>query len=432
MTTRTCLFRSVSAAALLAVAAGVAASAHGILLGVGTHFINYPSAQSGLLGLARTVGADSVRADTGWKFVETTKGDYRIPPAWDQFVDNARRRGIEPLLILDYGNRFYDGGKLPRSPAAISGFVHFATFVVKHFAGSVRYYEVWNEWNTGTGGYYPGGSAADYARLFDATYAAIKRIDPNTVVLAAAGYGDWYEQIARLGVASRADGVAIHPYVPKEPDYQPSLGSNGPERSVQRVIDVERTMQRFTGGREIPLYITEIGWPTSTGEKGFPEDDVAAMAERSLLMFAALPYVRGVWWYDLIDDGPDASIPEARFGLFTQHFAIKPAGRVVQSIAPLLKNNSLTWSSMSNLAKGLVVLDLGTAAQPSLVAWAVRPLTPGGEGAGAPFAVSCDPALRIVSASREIQARNQPITSVPTIFRYNAGQCARERLSGRR
>ena len=105
---------------------------------------------------------NSVRADTGWNAVEIRRGVYRIPSAWDEFVDKARKRGIDPLLVPEYGNKFYDDGKLPRSPDAIDGFVRFAAFVVKHFGSRVRYYEVWNEWNTGTGGYYPGGSAEAY------------------------------------------------------------------------------------------------------------------------------------------------------------------------------------------------------------------------------------------------------------------------------
>lgn len=409
----------------LAAAVVVTASAHGIIFGVGTHFINYPRAQRGLLDLAGKVGADSVRADTGWKFVETTKGVYKIPPAWDQFVDRARRRGMKPLLILDYGNKFYDDGKLPRSPSAIEGFVRFAVFVVRHFSGRVRYYEVWNEWNSGTGGYYPGGSAEDYAHLFDATYAAIKRIDPNTVVLAAAGYGHWYEQIAKLGIAARADGVAIHPYVPKEPDYQSSVGSNGPERSAQRVINAEQVMRQLSNGKEIPIYITEIGWSTSTGKQGYPARDVSAMAERSLLMYAALPYVRGVWWYDLIDDGPDASNAEARFGLFNQRYALKPEGQVVQSLAPLLKNNSLKWSPDSNLNAGLVVLDRGNMPRPSVIVWDGQRLRQGYGGAQTHYAVSCNPSLRVEKVAQKLPAGSQPIDAVPASVTYLDGRCAR-------
>ncbi len=424
------MFRYLSGIALLAAASGLNASAHGILLGVNTHFINDPAAQPTLLSLVQHVGADSVRADTGWVFVETTKGIYKIPQAWDRFVESARQRGIEPLLILDYGNKLYDDGRLPRSPDAIAGFVRFATFVVKHFAGRVRYYEVWNEWNTGTGGYYPGGSADDYARLFDATYAAIKQVDPHTVVLAAAGYHDWYAQIARLGLPARADGVAIHPYASKELDYRAAFGSNGPERSVQRVIEAEAIMQRLGGGKEIPLYITEIGWPTSTGRDGYLEQDVSAMAERSLLMFSALPYVRGVWWYDLIDDGPNADNAEDRYGLFRQTHALKPAMRTIQSIAPMLLRNDLIWSPESDPDAGLVVLGRGLPSGRSIIAWRVHPSPGGADRSPWSYVVSCDPALTVGRDTHDFASASEPIRAAPEVFTYRAGRCVREAVLG--
>jgi hypothetical protein len=427
---RACMIRILSGIALLAAAAGVNVSAHSIFLGVNTHFINYPADQQALLDLAQSVGIGSVRADTGWRIVETTKGVYKIPPAWDQFIDDARRAGIEPLLILDYGNNLYDNGKLPVSRDATEGFVEFTRFVVKHFAGRVRYYEVWNEWNTGTGGYYPGGTAVDYARLFDASYAAIKQIVPNAVVLAGAGYYDWCAQIARLGVALRADGVAIHPYAPKELDYSASIGSNGAERSAQRVIEAEAIMRQLSGGKEIPLYITEIGWPTSSGKPGYPEQDVAALAERSLLMFAALPYVRGVWWYDLIDDGPNADNLEDRFGLFRQNRASKPAAAAAHSVAPLLKDNDLTWNPASNPGAGLIVLDRGASNPASVVAWRVHPAPEDEPKAGWRYVASCDRALKIVRAAHDNSDADQMITSVPAVFTYRAGHCKREPLLG--
>jgi hypothetical protein len=422
MKARTFIIGFTSTIALLALAAANA-SAHRFILGVGTHFIDSPTVQPRLLNLTRNVEANSVRADTGWRFVETTKGAYRIPPPWDQFVNNARRRGIEPLLILDYGNRFYDDGRIPRSPDAIDGFIRFATFVVKHFAGRVRYYEIWNEWNTGTGGYYPGGRPEDYARLFDAAYPAIKRIEPNSIVLvggAGAGADDWYQQIARLGVAALADGIAVHPYVWTRVNHHSATGSNGPERSVQQVINIETSMQRLSGGRQIPLYITEIGWPVGTARGEYPSEEVAAMAERSMLMFAALPYLRGVWWYDLIDDGPDAANPEDRFGLFSQSGAISPAGETIRSIASLLKSGHLTWNSVSNRRSGLVVLDNGTS---EAIAWQVRPLIGSKAHSMQAYTISChrtQPRFRITHGAI---GSGENLSPIPSAITYSPDQC---------
>ncbi len=70
----------------------------------------------------------------------------------DQLVTRAVRRGVRPLLILDYGNPIYDGGGQISSPEAIEAWSRYVRFVVAHFKGRVDQFEVWNEWNIGGGG----------------------------------------------------------------------------------------------------------------------------------------------------------------------------------------------------------------------------------------------------------------------------------------
>ncbi|GAB2573501.1 hypothetical protein ISP15_04500 [Dyella jejuensis] len=48
---------------------------------------------------------------------------------------------------------------------------------------------------------------------------------------------------------------------------------------------------------------------------------------RFMALARASRYVRGVWWYDLIDDGSDPDNRENRFGLFNQDGTPKPAAR---------------------------------------------------------------------------------------------------------
>ncbi len=44
-----------------------------------------------------------------------------------------------------------------------------------------------------------------------------------------------------------------------------------------------------------------------------------------MLLAKARPWIAGVWWYDLFDDGDDAANKEHRFGLITSNGAA-PAG----------------------------------------------------------------------------------------------------------
>ena len=418
------VLRYLSGLALLILGTVRLACAHGILLGAGTHITGVPTAQSPQFQLARKIGFDTLRDDLPWSDLERAQGVYRLPPAWDRYVDEARQHGIEPLIILDYGNRFYDGGDKPRSPRAVAAFVRYALFVVKHFAGRVRYFEIWNEWDTHAGGF-PSGDADDYARLFWAVFPAVKAADPSAVFLASAragGRNEWYEQIARLGIAARADAVAVHPYVfPHRSIFGRSSAPDEAERSAQQVIDIESTMRALSGGKTIPLYITEVGWPTSTDESGVTEGAAAALAERMLLLFSTLPYVHGVWWYDLVDDGPDGGNAQDRFGLLRQNLSFKPAALAIQSIARLIKNNDLTLSPAADLADGTVVIDRNSRSQPALIAWRIGSAERGAVKPAPQHATRCDSAQQVLSLA---------MTATPTVFLYGNGGCTRAALTG--
>jgi hypothetical protein len=62
----------------------------------------------------------------------------RILKDWDNYVRRAASTGIEPLLILDYGNKFYDDGDKPRTEEGLEAFARYAEFVVRNFKGVVH------------------------------------------------------------------------------------------------------------------------------------------------------------------------------------------------------------------------------------------------------------------------------------------------------
>jgi hypothetical protein len=118
----------------------------------------------------------SFRANYNWIWIEQQAGYFAVnmTPSrgtgslyWvDSMLHVGNTVGYWPLVILGFGNKFYDGGGFPVSDAAQAAFVRYATFVANRFKGDVKTYEVWNEWNIG-GGIYPAvhGDPVVYARL---------------------------------------------------------------------------------------------------------------------------------------------------------------------------------------------------------------------------------------------------------------------------
>jgi hypothetical protein len=127
----------------------------------------------------------------------------------------------------------------------------------------------------------------------------------------------WFEAFAQTDALSAINGVSIHPY-----NYGKPLWGHTPEAAMEWVDQIEQIMAK-ANGHPVDMYITEIGWPTNT--KDYSEDTVADYLTRFMKLAQVREYVRGVWWYDLVDDGSDLNNREDRFGLFRQDGRPKPA-----------------------------------------------------------------------------------------------------------
>ena len=306
--------------------------------------------------IAALTGAGlTFRDEVLWNRVETKRDLLNYPASLEpleQLVNDAVARHKPPLLILDYGNAAYDGGGMIASREGIEAFSRYAAFVVQHFNGRVKYFEVWNEWNIGMGTHpLQKRSAESYVNLLKSAYAAIKRANPDAVVIGGVMNGfdlDWVDAFGRADGFSYLDAFSLHPYefwygapvmpggnskttardlVRKAAEFTASFipAANGetsfhpvpgtPESAFAKIDRVKAKVDQYAGGKGVPLYITEVGWPTNDSHFGVPESVAAAYLQRFFLLGRARPWVAGIWWYDLFDDGDDATNKEHRYGL---------------------------------------------------------------------------------------------------------------------
>jgi hypothetical protein len=298
------------------------------VVGVCTHLTAEKKPIIETLDMVASMGATSFRDDAKWKFVEEKKGVLHIPPHWDVLVDEARKRGIQPLLILDYGNKNYDDGGKPRSSGGIEAFTRYAIFVANHFKGRVYHYEIWNEWSQGVGHTNP-GTAEEYVRLVRNVYPAIKRVDHEIEVtvgaVSANGINEGFlDQIVDLGVLKSADSLSLHTYVFKR--------NGNPDDWVKWMQEIEAKLVTQLGKPQ-PFYITEMGWPTNTGSFGVSTKKQAEYLELLFKRARALPFIRGIWWYDFQNDGNDPYNRQHNFGLVRKDFSPKPSYRAFQEVA---------------------------------------------------------------------------------------------------
>ena len=297
-------------------------------IGVGTHVFEQNIDNN--INIINKLRLNSLRDEINWKGVEKDKGQYSIPKTLSIYFNKAIISGVSPLVIFDYGNNLYDSGGKPVTREGIDAFVTFAKFSAKELSGLGSHFEIWNEWDMGVAPQ----SADSYYELVKATAPAIRAANCNAVILAGAATSQamrsgWVTKLIELGVLKYVDGISIHPYVHCERDAKP-------EAWFGYINDFYRKLQKANADREVPLYITEMGWPSHKGTCATPQEKVAQYLARALLLVRTLPAVKGFWWYDLKDDGIKMEEMEHNFGLLGFDYAPKAALYSLRDIAPVI------------------------------------------------------------------------------------------------
>ncbi|MBQ1783111.1 MAG: cellulase family glycosylhydrolase [Gammaproteobacteria bacterium] len=313
-------------------------SADGFFFGAGTAAGQGSISDTRAFTFLHHGGFNGFRDEVYWSQVEKAPGNFALPShlrSLDAMIFGAGDRMIKPLVILNYGNPIYGGG-LPQSSEAVAAFCRYAQFVAGRYKGKVKYYEIWNEWNSGMGSWpKEPGSAEAYDRLVRACVPKIKQVDPDVKVLigSTAGYDRrWTEELLQKGTMAVADGFSVHPYVFEH------HADRTPEKAVSFLMSL--SSQISIHKKPVEIIVSEIGWPTSTDAYGIPEDLQASYMSRFLLYAKAIPGVKGISVHCLVDAGDNPANREHRFGLVRRDLSPKPSLAAINSIADVLKHGS--------------------------------------------------------------------------------------------
>ena len=274
--------------------------------GVGIHL-----GASGITPLIARLGTTLVRTDITWSQVERTPGHYTFNN-YDPAFQVLHQNNLSPLLVLDYTNCFYDNGQTPYDDAGLSAFANYAKAVVSHYGSQLKAVEIYNEYNglltTGPCARNP----ACYVRMLQYSYQAIKSVRPDITVVGGAVFSAdllWFQQMFQDGGLRVMDVVSDHPY--------PLISSLSPERAglTLQMNLLQSLIKHYNNGVSKPLWITELGWPTSL----FNVDEQTQA--QYLVRGAVLSLASGVqkfFWYDYSNDGTAFYASEQNFGLVRQ------------------------------------------------------------------------------------------------------------------
>ncbi len=280
---------------------------------------------------------NAFRSTYYWGWVEEQRGVYAIPetvPAV-RAVNLALANGVEPLIVLAFHNDLYPDIADPANGATRTAFANYAAYVAGYFGSKVKMYEVWNEWN---GGNFQGckwtepcASAVVYADLLCKTYEKLKAVNPNLIVVGgavAAADAKWIQTLLDNGGGACMDVLSVHPYTYA---YHYAWGNaKGPSAAVDEMminLDKIHTMLKNKTGRDIPIYMTEEGLKNTTL---IEQEDAATYLTMVVNQVKSRPFIQGLWWYDLRNDGSTAST----MGMLSYDYSPKKPYTAMQQVAP--------------------------------------------------------------------------------------------------
>lgn len=196
-------------------------------------------------------GAKWVRLFPDWNQIEPAEGKWD----WsllDGMLAAAASNHVHITGLFLYNAKWVN----PNShtfPTNYPAWSEYVSNVVRHAAGGVRYYEVWNEPES----FASESTPADYARVVTSAYDAAKAVSPDAQIALSVASVDvlYLERAIRAGAAGHYDYICVHPYE--------VLGTvaTGQEALYMSIVPTLREMLAAVDPpkRNVPIWFTEIG-----------------------------------------------------------------------------------------------------------------------------------------------------------------------------
>lgn len=242
-----------------------------------------------------------VKMQVRWENMEAEEDNYD----WfetDTFLPAARDQNLFVLLsIVTTPEWAREEGANPSRhgpPADNADYVEFVRELIERYPGLIAAIEVWNEQNLDREWTSAEGlSAANYVALLGDTYAAVKALDPNIIVVSGAlsptGVSDgvtaiddfiYLDQMIEAGLVNVMDCLGVHHNgINVSPAYtwdaipeDDTAAYRGPWNTPHHSWSFRSTLETYASkvavaGGPQRLCVTEFGWPSADGLSGVPE-----------------------------------------------------------------------------------------------------------------------------------------------------------------
>ena len=282
------------------------------LVNINDHFTNNKGEPEPKLQLSAQAGFGMWRCAIPWASVERSPGRYAMPASVEQVMQTSEKLGMEPLIILAYGNDSLYGLPDPTKEGWLEAYANYCKYIAQYFGDRVTYYEIWNEWNHTTMGKTDPNRRAGryYAMALAAASKAIKSVNPNAVIIggAMAGHSEsWIVDMlnydgngdGKSDAMAAMDGFSFHTYATDWTICFYSFTEHNYARDFQEVIDV---LNRYGDASTKEIWMTETGWSTLTNIGVTEEEQSSYMVQMYTWALANPDMVDRIFWYDLMND----------------------------------------------------------------------------------------------------------------------------------
>jgi GH35 family endo-1,4-beta-xylanase len=293
-------------------------------VGVQVHLWGYPETTERDLRLAREAGFTWVKQLFPWAFIE---GDGKGRFEWqepDRIVEAVNRAGLKLIVRLDMQPAWARADRvfpIVGPPDRLADWGDFIYALSTRYKGRIAAYQIWNEPNLARewGGRPP--NAAEYVRLLQVAYQAVKLGDPDALVITAglspttdlsdnaradvvylqemydAGAKGYFDLLGVNAAGFKAPPEADPAVVARDPtltNHDPSKEELRRAYSFRHVEDLRAVMER-NGDGERKIAILEMGWTSDPRPDSPYHWHSVSEQEKADYLVRAIKYAREHW-----------------------------------------------------------------------------------------------------------------------------------------
>jgi hypothetical protein len=260
--------------------------------------------------MLQKAGVGWLRLFPEWQVIQPKKDQWNWKSS-DAMAADARANNIHLLVCWAYLAPWAsaDGGTRKFPIKDIRYWRDYITGTVERYQKDVKYWEVWNEFNGSFGD--SKNKVKDYAELVVTAYDAGKKIDPTAKIgLSVANFDvGFLDAVIKAGAADHFDFICVHPY-----ENLGAVAEGGEVGYLSLAGNLRKMLAANKQRKDIPLWITEIGFqaPTKPDAKGDAEQ--ADMLAKAYVLSIVQGFER-IFWFEA--RGP-------AYGKGTDHGIIRP------------------------------------------------------------------------------------------------------------